>query len=304
MQKIRKHKAKRKRVLSTFFEENSRIIGLIVLAHVIILLFSTPSMIFARSIAMIDTELSYASSEVLLVRAMLDFGSNEHMRAFPTTINGWVGSDYDETRVAEQLGADVLLMRDYVNPVTFQPVVFLVQQSNNRSSFHPPIVCYPALGYTIEEEGKAAIPVRSLSWIEAPWFGPSRKTLPEYVLFPVKKLVVVKQSEAGVTERRVILYFYVKEGTASSTTVTMVRVSALAPTEGAYDDVLNLTAEFMGNTLPCMFELRSEDTIFTILRNSLPGSLEIGVLLFTPLVILFYPELRAKCSKKREGWVE
>jgi hypothetical protein len=301
MSERRQGRAEQKRALGNSFGTYGRIIGLIVLVYVITLLLSPPSMILAKSVALIDTELSYASSEAILVRAKLDFGNNEHMRAFPTTINGWVGSDYDETRVAEQLGADVLLMRDYVNPETFQPVVFLVLQSNNRTSFHPPIVCYPALGYTIEEEGKAAIPVRNLSWVEAPWFVPSRETLPECVLFPVKKLVVVKQSDGKVTERLVVLYFYVKDGPVSSNTVTMVRVSALAPTEGAYDGILNLTTEFMGNTLPCMFELRSEDTIFTLLRGSLAGNLAIGVLLCFPLFIIFYPELRAKCSRDRRG---
>jgi len=140
--------------MKSFFEEYSRLIGLILLVLVVILLFSTPSTFFAKSITTIDTELSHASGKEIMVEMKLDFGNNGHMRAFPMNIDGWKGSDYNTERVAKSLGADVMLMRAYSNPKSYQPVFFLIVQSRNRSSFHPPVVCYPALGYTIEEEGK------------------------------------------------------------------------------------------------------------------------------------------------------
>ena len=92
------------------------------------------------------------------------------MEVFPNDISGWSGSNYDTTRVAESLGADVMLLRAYSHPEFYQPVFFLIVQSTNRSSFHPPIVCYPALGYTIEEEGKEEIPVHNISWVEEPLY--------------------------------------------------------------------------------------------------------------------------------------
>lgn len=77
-----------------FFEEYSRIIGLIALIFVFIILLSTPSTLFAKSITMIDTELSHASKDAMLVRVKMDFGGNEHMRAFPNEIRDWSGLDY------------------------------------------------------------------------------------------------------------------------------------------------------------------------------------------------------------------
>lgn len=280
--------------MKSFFEEYNRIIGLLILVFVIIILFSTPSTIFARSVTMIDTELSHVSGDAVVVRTKLDFGNNEHMRAFSNDIGGWEGSDYDTTRVAESLGADVMLMRDYINPETFQPVIFLIMQSKNRSSFHPPTVCYPSLGYTIEEEGKAEIPVQDISWIEEPFYGaPATERLYSNVTIPVKKLIVVKESDGKVKERRVVLYFYVKDSLFISDTITMIRVSALAPPEGSYDGILNLTTEFMGTTIPYMFEMqREDDLVFLILFSTIFGKVVIGLLFLIPLTIIFYPQIK------------
>jgi len=64
------------------------------------------------------------------------------------------------------IGLLSLGFRDYSHPKLYQPVFFLIMQSTNRSSFHPPVVGYPALGYTIETEGKEKIPVQNVSWVE------------------------------------------------------------------------------------------------------------------------------------------
>jgi len=289
--------------MRSFFEEYCGIIGLLLLAFVIITLFSTPSTLFAKSITTIGTELSHASGDATPVRAKMDFGSNEYMRAFPTEIGDWKGSDYDTTRVAERLGADVMLMRAYSNPKSYHPVFFLIIQSNNRSSFHPPIVCYPALGYTIEGEGKESIFVQNVSWAEEPLYATWKERVKEkenmYFKGTVsaKKLIVVKESDENgnkkVTERRVVLYFYVKENLASNK-VTMVRVSALAPLEGSYDGVLNLTKEFMGDTIPYMFELRKEElpVLFILASDSVIVKVAIVLLFLAPLSIIFYPQIR------------
>ncbi len=280
--------------MKSFLEYYSRIIGFLLLTFVVIILLSTPSMIFAHAITMIDTELSYATDEAMTVRSKLDLGNNEHMRAFSNDIGGWIGSDYDTAGVAERLDADIMLMRDYINPETFQPVIFLVMQSNNRSSFHPPIVCYPALGYTIVEEGTVKIPVQNMSWVEGPWFGTVQHLYPN-VTVTAKKLIVTKQSGGKVTDRRVVLYFYVKNSPFTSDTITMVRVSALAAPEGSYDGILNLTTTFMANTMPCMFELRQdEDPVILILMATNMGKLVVGFMLLLPLAFIFYPQIKKR----------
>ncbi len=285
----------------SFFEEYCSIIGLLLLSFMIIILLSTPSMLIAESITTIDTELSHASKDATPVRAKLDFGNNEHMRAFPNKIGDWRGSDYNTTGVAERLGADVMLMRAYSHPGLYQPVFFLIIQSNNRSSFHPPPVCYPAMGYTIEEEGKEMIPVQNVSWAEEPLYATwkEKAKAKESVYFnetiSAKKLIVVKEPKEGgkVTERRVVLYFYVKDNPFASNTVTMIRVSALAPTEGSYDAIINITKEFMADTIPCMFELQKEDPVlFTLLASgSVTGKVAIVLLFLALLAIIFYPQI-------------
>ena len=97
-----------------------------------------------------------------------------------------------------------------------------------------------------------------------------------------------------VTERRVVLYFYVKENPfTSGSNFTMIRVSALAPLEGSYDGILNITREFMGDTLPYMFELqKKEPLVLFILLASHAGKVVVGLLFLAPLVIIFYPQIR------------
>lgn len=284
--------------MKSFFDEYSRVIGMLALTFVVVILLSTPSMLFAKPITMIDTELSRASGGETAVRAKMDFGSNEHVRAFPYRIGDWTGADYNTTRIEKSLAADVMLLRAYSNPKLYQPVFFLIMQSNNRSSFHPPIVCYPALGYTIEEEGKEMIPVQNVSWAEEPLYATWKENAKESVYFnetiSAKKLIVVKESNGKVTERRVVLYFYVKENPFASDTVTMIRVSALAPLEGSYDGILNITKEFMADTFPSMFELRREESpvlLILLASGSLIGKVAIVLLILAPLSIIFYPQI-------------
>ena len=287
--------------MKTFFEEYSKIIGLLLLTFVIIILLSTPSLLFAKTFTTIGTELSHASGDEMLGRATMDFGNNEHMQAFPKQIGDWTASDYNTTGVAESLGADVMLLRAYSHPELYPQVFFLIMQSKNRSSFHPPIVCYPALGYTIEEEGKVNIPIQNVSWVEGPLYGvPATERLYSNVTLPVKKLIVTKQSGENVTERRVVLYFYVKGSPFTSDTVTMIRVSALASRHGSYDRILNVTAKFMGDTIPYMFEIQREEQIFFFLlaSGSVFGKVAIVLLFLAPLSIIFYSQIRNVLKKK------
>jgi hypothetical protein len=287
--------------MGDFFAAYAKIIGLLMIAFVIILLFSTPSMILAKRVTMIGTELSYATGDELPVRTKLDLGNNEHMQAFPKQIGAWTAYDYNATGVAESLHADVLLLRAYSRPQLYQPIFFLIMQSNNRTSFHPPIVCYPALGYTIEEEGKETVTVHNVSWVEDPWLSIGDIRRNEAVL-PVKKLVVSKNAAdtGGVTERRVVLYFYVKEPPLGSDTITMVRVEALAPTDGSYEGILKVSKEFMCETIPRMFEVqRPEQVLFTSLATgSIADKLALILLFLAPLAVIFFPELRSRSYRR------
>ena len=272
-----------------FFEEYSTIIGLLALTFVIVMLLSTPSMIFAETITVIDTELARASGDAMPVRTKMDFGSNEYMNKFPTEIGHWKGSDYDTANVAAGLGADVMLLRAYTSPESYQPLFFLIVQSDNRSSFHPPIVCYPALGYTIEEEGTEKVPVsvQNVGWEEE--FSVYRKS-EENASISVKKLVVVKESNGKITERRVVLYLYINRGFTSNT-ITMIRISALAPLSGSYEGVLEQEKEFLGGAFPHMFEFKEEEKLIIrrFMDSGLLGWLVVIVSFMIPILIICYP---------------
>ena len=290
-----------------FVEEYSKLIGLLLLSLVLILLFSSPSLLLAKNITTIDTELSHATNDAATVRARLDLGSSEHIRAFPMKIGDWRGmtSDLDTSRVAANLGADVMLMRDYWHAKAQQPVFFLIVQSSNRTSFHPPIVCYPAMGYEIEEEGKVRLAVPNASWAERPLYSSWESKKEELGCFngtiSVKKLVVAKKKgDLGeVTERKVVLYFYLKESSFSEN-FTMIRVSAFAPPTadeggGSYAEALNLTEELMADAFPCMFELRGgeEPVLFILLfHGSVAGKVAVGLLFLVPLLVFFYPRIK------------
>ena len=75
----------------------------------------------------------------------------------------------------------------------------------------------------------------------------------------------------------------------------MIRVSALAPVEGSYDGVLNVTTEFMGDTIPCMFELQKNEplVLFILLGSgSIIGKVVIVLLFLAPLTLIFYTQIR------------
>jgi len=285
-----------------FFEEFSLLIGFTLLGFVSIILLSTPSSILASSITTIDTELSHASGDAMSVRTQMDFGNSEHVAAFPVITGDWRGTDDDTAKLKESLGADVMLMRAYSHPEIRQLVFFHILQSNNRSSFHPPIVCYPALGYTIEEEGRTNISVHNVSWASEPlistWESRKEECGCFNGTFSAKKLVVTKESntDGKVTERRVVLYFYVKDNPISSDTVTVVRVSALAPTDGSYEGVLDICKDFMGDTFPYMFEFREEEDIIAVqlAKSGIGGWLIMGALVSMPIGIIVYPRIKKR----------
>lgn len=298
--------------MKSFFEDYSKLIGFILLTYVIIILLSTPSMIFAKSITTIGPEFSHTSRDETAVRAWIDFGRIEHMVECPERFGfgDWNSSDYYNTaRIAESLSADVKLLCAYSHPRLHQPVLFLIMDSKNRSSFHSPIVYYTALGYTIEEEATEEVLVHNASLASKTPYSTWESRKEELGGFngtiSVKKLIVVKESgENGnkkVTERRVVLYFYVKESQAQYK-VTMVRVSALAPIEGSYDGALNLTKDFIDEVIfPYMFEfeLREEESnLFILLAfGSIIGKVAIVLLFLVPLSIIFYPQIRNRFKK-------
>lgn len=276
-----------------FYKQYFTIIGLLVLTVVVSILLLPPSMILLRTATFIDTTSYRASSDQTFVRTKMDLGSAEHMRNFPKVIGEWQGIDYETSSIEEGLNADVMLMRAYQSPSFYQSMFLLIMQSSDPGSFHPPPVCYPGLGYQIEEEVKEEIPISNVEWVSY-WRSETEQNVAASI--NANKLVVFKESDGKVTERRVVLYFYVRETPASKDKLTMIRVSALAPIDMSYDGVLSLTKDFIGEVIPYLFEFyeEPEEILAAHLAKSGAGWLLMVVSLIIPLGIIIYPRLRRR----------
>ncbi|NQT72264.1 MAG: exosortase-associated EpsI family protein [Chloroflexi bacterium] len=272
----------------TFLKENSLIIGLTLLIGVAVLLLSSSHLFFTKGVAFVDTDLQKSSGDEVFVKTKMDFGSQEHMAAFPLEVGQWTGFEYDAEGWKERLGADIMLMRGYMPQAFSQPVFFLIMQSETASSFHPPKVCYGGQGYKIEEEGKEDVVLTDTIWTRE-----SANTS-----MPFKKLVIFKESDDGkITERRLVLYNYVKGNQFTTDTVTMLRISALIPLEGSYDGVLDIEKDFIEQALPLMFEPDEEGEKWNPIAREMAGWGAIGyaiivLLVAIPLAIIIFPRIK------------
>ena len=271
-----------------FYRRYSLLLGFIVLALIVALLLSAPAQMFSPGVTFIDSELYHSSGDEVYVRTRMDLGSIEHVSAFPYQLGVWQGYDYDTTKVKEMLGADIILLRGYDRPGLYQPIFFLLMQAETESSFHPPHVCYPALGYEIEGEEKEQVLVREESWAET--------TSTPSLSVPVSRMVIYKQAGGKVTERRVVLYCYIKGNQFTSDTITMMRVEALAPVEGSYDGILNMEKELITAAVPYIFEPGHEEEwqplAVQLTAMGGGGYAAIAVMLCIPLAIIIAPRIR------------
>jgi len=147
----------------------------------------------------------------------------------------------------------------------------------------------------IEEEGRELVTLPNASWAAERWLE-RRDVFSTSPTLAVKKLVVTKQAETGeIRERQVVLYFYVKERPLASDTISMVRVSALVPVTGPYDEILELEKEFISETFPYLFEVREEEPriITSLAAGSIIDKVTLLLLILAPLAVTFYPQLKA-----------
>ncbi len=283
----------------TFFNQYHWVIGLLVLAAVLTVMLGTPVTFFGRQTSFIYSNLSDPKSNVTYVRTNMDFGDNDQIREFPMEIGGWYGRDFDVDPWRDQLGADVALLRGYRKP-NQQEIWFLAMQSKSRSTFHPPEVCYPAMGWEILEEGFEDIPGEDASWIEAPLFPRFSEAQSAVRL---KKIVVAKEKNDIITERRLVVYFYVKHAElgGSSDIITMIRISAIAPLEGSYQDVLDREEDLLLEFIPLMFQPDEHEDIIIVrlAKTGLGGILLIVVSFLVPLGLTLFPQIGKLIRRRR-----
>lgn len=222
-------------------------------------LLSTPSMIFAQKVDVVDAELRGSSgSQAILTR--MDLGNPGALAAIPRHLGAWNASrDYDYDRVAAILNANVLLSRDYQRDDLFQPVNLLVIESANVNSFHPAPVCYRAQGYDVPaDEGQVvSVPVPNGSWAKEEWLSQAEPQVFRGNL-SAKLLEVAKPGPNGaIAEKRVALYVYLKrEDWRVTDQVTWVRLETVIAPSATARDALPFLADLMKDVVPTLFSFR------------------------------------------------
>jgi hypothetical protein len=267
----------------SFYKRYSIIIGGLALLLVIIVLVSVPSDILSQQATFIGTELQHATENETRVLTKMNLGDAEHMKDFPKRFGNWMGLDFGSSDQLVNLGADIILLRIYLNTAYYQPIHLAIVQSREPSSFHPPPICYKASGWEIEEEGTVEVPVPDLNWASAS----------EPIYISAKKLVALKRGNEEVVDREVALYYYVK-GNLFEDTVTMVQVTATAPMEGSYDIELGELKGFMGETVPLIFEPgdQQEGEMLAIhLSKSGAGIAIMAACLLIAVGLMIYPKV-------------
>ena len=272
-------------------------IGMLILMFILSVFFSTPCMLSPRGVSLIATEIQHPSGNELFVRTKLDFAHPETVKDFPQRIGEWHSISYDWSRVEESLGADILLSRAYRHPNFSSPVFFLIIQGKNMSTFHPPVVCYPALGYEIEEVGNTEFFVAKASWAAEAWLSEKEVNIFRGNI-SAKKLVLVKRTDGEITERRIALYYYVKgERMSMLKEITMIRISALAPLSGSYQDTLEPMKKLASDTFPEMFVVRQKERMVAemlVIKHGVLGFLVIAILVSAPIIFILFPIIRIR----------
>ena len=162
-------------------------------------------------------------------------------------------------------------------------------------------MCYRALGYDISEEGTVTFPVTDSAWAGKHWRSQQEGNIFKGEISAKKLIISRSDGEGSVIERRVVLYYYVKDSEVVTENMTMVEVSALAPISLSYDGILDLLKTLMGDTLPVMFEPRksnSEMLATQLIRSyGILGWIMIGTALLVPVGVVFWPTKRSKRAK-------
>jgi hypothetical protein len=270
-----------------FYRRYSLLIGGLILAVVVVALFSIPGEVIAKQATFIGTELHHSSENEVCVKTKMDLGSPEHMQNFPMQFGRWIGLDFGESAIVEELSADLILLRTYLYTGGYQPLNLIVVQAREPSAFHSPGICYRAAGWEIQDEGIVELLVSGQDWASAS--GP--------VAVSAKRIYVARYDDGDIVECEVVLFFYVK-GRLFEDTVTMVEVTADVPMSGSYDKSLQNAVNFMEKTIPFMFasEMEGEDKAVAFhLSDSLHGSIILGLLVLVPLAVAIFPRIR-QCS--------
>ena len=112
----------------------------------------------------------------------------------------------------------------------------------------------------------------------------------------MKKLVVAKETNGVIRERRVVLFCYVKGNQFKTDTITMIRLESLAPITGSYEKTLNREKEFFAEAFPYMFDSGQRQDwhpiAMALIERGIPGYLAVLSIVSIPILILLLPRTK------------
>lgn len=244
------------------------VVGLLVVAA---LLLSTPSMIFARGLAVVDTELREAGPDPQRVLTKRDLADPKELESLPRQLGAWNATrQYAWDDVGTLLNAQVLLSRDYARRDVLQPVNLLVVQSSNVSSFHPAPVCYRVQGWAVDDAGATvSVPVPNATWAQPTWLSEDEP----FAFGGNLTAKVLTATKPG--ETRIVLYVYLKrEDWRVTNAVTWIRTEIAVGPNTTAERALPVLQSLLGEAVPELFafEQGDEPTLGeTLLVDKAPG---------------------------------
>lgn len=254
--------------------------GVVGLLVVLAILLSTPSMVVAKSVAVVDTELREDGASPQRVLTTMDLGKPD---ALPRKLGRWNATQqYAWDDVGTLLHANALLSRDYARPGLHQPVNLLILQSANVTSFHPAPVCYRAQGWDVHDDGLLVpVPIPNATWAQPGWISDDAPGTFHGNL-TAKALVATKEGD-----ERVALYVYLKKSDwAVTRDVTWIRVEIGVPPGTDPTDAVAAMRDLLGEAVPYMFRFEAgEEPVLgqALLHNyGLLGGLAIVALVSVP----------------------
>jgi Protein of unknown function (DUF3485) len=221
---------------------------------VVAALFSTPSMIFAKSVSVVDTELREDSGHAQKVLTKLDLAKNESLQSIPTKLGNWtLARTYEWDNIGTLLNANVLLSRDYSRPDLLQPVNLLIVQSTNVSSFHPAPVCYQVQGWTVHDNGTVEnVPIPNATWSQQAWLS-NEEPFVFHGNLTAKVLDVTKGTGANATEHVTMYVYLKKEDWKVTNDITWVRMEISVPVGSDIAPAVRVMSDLFAAAVPNLF---------------------------------------------------
>lgn len=291
--------------MSEFRKDYSIAIAALAEALVLALLLSTPGMIMAEGVSLLDTSKGISTNSGVFVRTNLDFGSQAQLEQFPAEIGEWYAAgEYDTKNLPEKLSADTMIFRPYTTAGLYTAVDFLAMLSENVSSFHPPEICYPMQGWTINGSEIEYITIDNATFVSGPLYHAGEQ--PTTVSLPMRKLMLEKinGTSGEVAARQIVLYFYVKDSKLTvQKSITMLRYSTYYGNSGIVDpDVaLEVLKDFASKTVPEVFEFKAAEQAIAVILvqdGGFWGALLVASMVAAPIAAVSYGPLVKKLKSR------